>query len=137
MSAQRRQLNELDCKCGGIRTGILKAHQKPKLSGVTGKTDEQYRVASSNERQAIISGVACRNGNETSTADILGFMLTDRVHRVGSKLEDTIKDQCTTLEEDVAPIPSIIFDDIVSFSFDPQIESDEGDTAYPPRIQSG
>jgi len=45
--------------------------------------------------------------------------LTDRVHWVGSQFENAVKDQITALEEAVAPIPSVILDDIMSLSLDP------------------
>jgi len=40
-----------------------------------------------------------------------------------SKLEHTIKDKCTTLEEAVSPIPTIVLDDIVSFGLHPEVET--------------
>jgi len=45
--------------------------------------------------------------------------LTDRVHWVGSQFENAVKDQITALEEAVAPIPSVILNDIVSLGLDP------------------
>lgn len=38
------------------------------------------------------------------------------------KLEDTVKNQSTTLEETIAPVPAIVFDHVMRFSFDPEIK---------------
>ena len=48
------------------------------------------------------------------------------------QFEDSIKDEGATLEEDVAPIPTIVFDDMMSFSLDPKIESNKCEATNPP-----
>lgn len=35
------------------------------------------------------------------------------------------------VEENIAPVPSVILDYIVSFGFDPEIEDNQGDAANP------
>jgi len=47
------------------------------------------------------------------------------------KLEHAIKDECTTLEEAVAPVPTVILDHMVRFRLDPKVEFHEGDTTDP------
>ena len=49
-----------------------------------------------------------------------------------SKLEHAIEYESTTLEKHVTPIPTIVFDDIVSLSLHPQIEPDQGYSSEPP-----
>lgn len=49
---------------------------------------------------------------------------TNGVHGVRRQLKDTIKYESAALEEDVAPVPPIVFYDIVRLRFDPEIESD-------------
>ena len=44
---------------------------------------------------------------------------------MGGKFEDAIEYQRAALEEYIAPIPTIIFDDVVGFRFDPKIEPNE------------
>lgn len=57
--------------------------------------------------------------------------LTDRVHRMRRKFKDAIEDKCTALEEDVSPVPTIVFDYVMSFGFDPKVKRDEGDPTQP------
>ena len=47
------------------------------------------------------------------------------------KLEDAIEDEGSTLEEYIAPVPAVIFDDMVSFSLDPEVEGNESYSADP------
>ena len=47
------------------------------------------------------------------------------------KLEHAIKDERATLEEDVAPVPPVILDDVVRFRLDPQVEHDKEESANP------
>ena len=48
------------------------------------------------------------------------------------ELEDAVKDERTTLKEDIAPVPAVVLDDIVSLGLDPKVERDESDAADPP-----
>ena len=49
-----------------------------------------------------------------------------------SQLEYAIKDEMGELvEKDIAPVPSVILDYIMSFSFDPEIEDNQSDAANP------
>ena len=41
------------------------------------------------------------------------------------QLEHAIKDEATACEEAIAPIPPVIFDNVVGLSLDPPIERDE------------
>lgn len=50
---------------------------------------------------------------------------------MGRELKDTIKHECSPLEKAVAPVPTVIFDDVMGFSLHPQIESDKGDSTRP------
>lgn len=47
------------------------------------------------------------------------------------KFEHAVKDECTTLEEAVAPVPTVILDHMVRFRLDPEVECNEDDTADP------
>lgn len=60
-------------------------------------------------------------------------LLTNRVHRVRSELENSVKDQVSSLEKDISPIPTIVFDDIVSFNFDPKVKPNKRQGAQPPK----
>ena len=40
------------------------------------------------------------------------------------ELEDAVKDERTTLKEDIAPVPAVVLDDIVSLGLDPKVECD-------------
>lgn len=44
---------------------------------------------------------------------------------MGCKLEDTVKYEVSPLEKDIAPVPSVIFHDIMRFSFHPEVECDQ------------
>ena len=57
--------------------------------------------------------------------------LTDRVHRVRGQLENTIEDKISALEEAVAPVPAVVFDNMVSFRFYPKVEANENDASNP------
>ena len=46
------------------------------------------------------------------------------VHGMRRELEDAVKDERTTLKEDVAPVPAVVLDDIVSLGLDPKVECD-------------
>jgi len=48
-----------------------------------------------------------------------------------SHLEHTIKNQRTTLEENVPPVPTVVFDDAMRFCFHPEVERDQGNTSDP------
>lgn len=50
---------------------------------------------------------------------------------MGRKLEDAVEDKGTTLKKDVSPIPAVIFDNMVRFGLDPQVEGNKGKTADP------
>jgi hypothetical protein len=47
------------------------------------------------------------------------------------ELEHAIKDKCAALKEAVAPVPTIILDDMVRLRLDPEVESDEDDATNP------
>lgn len=47
------------------------------------------------------------------------------------QLKDTIEYEGTSLEEDVAPVPAVILDDVVGLRLHPQIEPDERKSADP------
>jgi len=47
------------------------------------------------------------------------------------KLEHAIKDECTTLEKAVAPVPTVILNHVVRFRLNPEIECKEDDTTDP------
>lgn len=51
------------------------------------------------------------------------------------KFEHTVKDECTTLEEAVAPVPTVILDHMVRFRLDPEVECNEDDTTDPAAMQ--
>lgn len=57
--------------------------------------------------------------------------LTNGIHGMRRKLEHAVKDECTTLEEAVAPVPTVILDHVVRFRLDPEVECNEDDTADP------
>lgn len=45
--------------------------------------------------------------------------------------EHPIKDEGTALEKDVAPIPAVVLDDVMSLCLDPEVERDEGEPTDP------
>ena len=47
------------------------------------------------------------------------------------ELENAIKDECPTLKEAIAPVPTIICNYVVRFGLDPEVEDDEGDATNP------
>ncbi len=47
------------------------------------------------------------------------------------ELKYAVKDECTTLEEAVAPVPAIVLNDMVCFGLDPEIERDQKDASDP------
>ena len=49
-----------------------------------------------------------------------------------SELEYAIEHEGTTLEKYVTPVPTIVFNDIVSLSLYPQVEPDQGYSSEPP-----
>ena len=49
-----------------------------------------------------------------------------------SKLEHAIENEGATLKKDVAPVPTVVLDDIVSLSLYPQIEPNQGYSTEPP-----
>ena len=49
------------------------------------------------------------------------------------ELEDAVKDERTTLKEDVAPVPAVVFDNVMRFCLDPKVEGNESNAAYPSR----
>jgi len=51
---------------------------------------------------------------------------------MGGELEHTIEHESATLEEYVTPVPTIVFNDIVSLSLYPQVEPDQGYSSEPP-----
>lgn len=57
--------------------------------------------------------------------------LTDRIHWVRSELKHAIEDKCATLEEDIAPVPSVVFDDMVCLCLHPNVKGDEYETTQP------
>ena len=60
-----------------------------------------------------------------------GSVLTNGIHGMRHKLEHAVKDECTTLEEAVAPVPTVILDHMVRFRLDPEVECNEDDTTNP------
>lgn len=63
---------------------------------------------------------------------VLWLPLTNRVHGVRSELEHAIEYKSTTLEKHITPVPTIVFDDVVSLSLNPQVKPDQGDSSEPP-----
>jgi hypothetical protein len=47
------------------------------------------------------------------------------------KLKHAVKYERTSLKEAVAPVPTVILDDMVRFGLDPEVESDKDDTTNP------
>lgn len=47
------------------------------------------------------------------------------------QLENPIEHEVAPLEETVAPVPPIIFHDVVRFGFHPEVERDQGRADYP------
>ena len=57
--------------------------------------------------------------------------LTHGIHGMWRKLEHAIKDECTTLEKAVAPIPTVILHNMVRFRLHPEVERNEDDATDP------
>jgi len=51
---------------------------------------------------------------------------------MGCKLKNSVEDQVASLEEAVTPIPAVVLDDVVCFSFNPGVETDEEESGEPP-----
>ena len=49
-----------------------------------------------------------------------------------SELEHAIKHKSATLEKYVTPVPTVILDDIVGLSLDPQVKPNQGYSSEPP-----
>ena len=47
------------------------------------------------------------------------------------ELEDAVKDERTTLKEDVAPVPAVVLDHVVGLGLDPKIECNQCNAADP------
>lgn len=87
------------------------------------QADEEERIAASDKTKTIVSRVA------------------DRVHGMRGHFEYTIEDEgsvkraagneTTTLKEHVAPVPAVVFHDVVGFSLDPEVERDQGEADDP------
>jgi hypothetical protein len=69
--------------------------------------------------------------NDHVTNKETGSALTNGIHGMRRKLEHAVKDECTTLEEAVAPVPTVILDHMVCFRLDPEVECYEDDTTDP------
>jgi hypothetical protein len=69
--------------------------------------------------------------NDHVTNKETGSALTNGIHGMRRKLEHAVKDECTTLEEAVAPVPTVILDHVVRFRLDPEVECNEDDTTDP------
>lgn len=106
--------------------------------------DEQYRIAADDEREAVEPCVTYSSARSKkplalheSSQDNDAYTerrakrkeskgRTNRIHRMRRQLENPIEHQIPPLKETVAPVPAIIFDDVVRFGFDPEVEGDEG-----------
>ena len=53
------------------------------------------------------------------------------------QLEYTIEYESSALEEDIAPIPSVVFHDVVGLCLDPYIECNEDDATDPASDANG
>jgi len=96
-----------------LNMGILKKDEESKLRTVRRKAHEQRGVAAHNQGYSIDPCVA------------------DRIHGMRCELENAIKDECSTLKEAIAPVPTIICNYVVRFGLDPEVEDDEGDATNP------
>ena len=54
---------------------------------------------------------------------------------MGSKLENSIEHEGSTLEKHVTPVPTIVLDDIMSLRLYPQVEPNQGNSSEPPTIK--
>ncbi len=57
--------------------------------------------------------------------------LTNRIHRVWRKLEHTIEDKGTPLEEHISPVPAVILDHVMGLGLDPKVEGNKRNAADP------
>lgn len=69
--------------------------------------------------------------NDHVTNKETGSALTNGIHGMRRKLEHAVKDECTTLKEAVAPVPTVILDHMVRFRLDPEVECNEDDATDP------
>ena len=56
---------------------------------------------------------------------------------MGCKLEDAVENQVASLEEAVSPVPAVVLDDVVCFSLNPGVKTDEEETGEPPEVING
>lgn len=49
---------------------------------------------------------------------------TDRIHGMWRKFKNAVEYEGTALEEDIAPVPPVVFYDVVRFGFYPEVECD-------------
>ena len=47
------------------------------------------------------------------------------------EFKDAVKYEGAALEEDVTPVPPVVLDDVVCFSFYPEVEGNQGNAANP------
>lgn len=73
----------------------------------------KHSIASDDQREAIVTCVP------------------NAVHGVGRHFEYTVEDKGATLEKDITPAPAGIFDDMMGFSLDPEVECDENESMDP------
>lgn len=143
-----------------IRTRILEPDQKRELGRVRRDGDEQDGIRPDDEGKAVEPCVACsfafrssipsaqfqptyKNKTKSSVPNphITNLVLnspaggregrTNRIHRMRRQLENPVEHQIAPLEETVAPVPPVIFDDVVRFGFYPEVEGDKGCAYYP------
>jgi hypothetical protein len=69
--------------------------------------------------------------NDHVTNKETGNALTNGIHGMRRKFEHAVKDECTTLEEAIAPVPTVILDHMVRFRLDPEVECNEDNTTDP------
>ena len=74
-----------------------------------------------------------RTVNNRLGTTVDAYRHTDGIHGVRRELEDTIKDKGTTLEEDIAPVPAVVLDDIVRLGLDPKVKGNQCNSADPPK----
>lgn len=102
----RRPVNLIDM-------GVFNEAQEHHLQEVTENGHHQHRVRFGNEGKSIVPNV------------------THRVHGVRKHLKHAIKDQIFVVdlsEEEIAPVPRIVLNGVMSIDFDPQVEQNERDS---------
>ena len=52
---------------------------------------------------------------------------------MGRKLKDAVESEAAALEEHVAPVPAVVFHDVVCLRLDPEVEGNKGNAADPPK----